>query len=321
MTDSGARTIDEMGEAQNQRATEHRGNRVATQAAHVVDARSDARLAYRERVSPRERHERELTLLAVTVIGLSRLLEGPLLWVVAALVLAAIALGTRQVLAEGAAGYAPVPFEASILPAVLGASAVGGLRLIPLGLAVVPALVLVWLLLDAAGRLEARVYDRPSGITGEDRTAILVVGLVAAFMAFAGVASMVAGGLADPGNGGQGGPAISEAGIVTVAIGDGLVAGLIGYRLGAARLTGARVALWAAATYAGAIAISAGLLRAIAMPRLAFPALLTLVFYLWDTLRGTAPSLRRDPRFVWQSVLLVALGVAVVAWNLGLRGS
>ena len=33
------------------------------------------------------------------------------------------------------------------------------------------------------------------------------------------------------------------------------------------------------------------------------------------------PSLRRDPRFLWQSVLLAILAVAVVAWNLGLRGS
>ena len=32
-------------------------------------------------------------------------------------------------------------------------------------------------------------------------------------------------------------------------------------------------------------------------------------------------ALRRDPRFIWQSVLLTVLGVAVVAWNLGLRGS
>ena len=45
------------------------------------------------------------------------------------------------------------------------------------------------------------------------------------------------------------------------------------------------------------------------------------MFYLWDTLRGTAPALRRDPRFLWQSILLTALGAAVVAWNIGLRGT
>ena len=51
-----------------------------------------------------------------------------------------------------------------------------------------------------------------------------------------------------------------------------------------------RDALWSAVTYAAAIAIGAAALRAMEIPRLVGPALLTLAFYLWDALHGTAPA-------------------------------
>jgi hypothetical protein len=273
-------------------------------------------------MDPRHRHQRELVALAITVVGLSRLLDGPLVWAVAALLFAAVWLGTRQVLAEGSLGYAPVPIEASIIPSVAAIGALGTLRVVPLGLALVPALVAAGWFLDLTVRLEARVHDRPTGMTASDRTTLLAVALVASFLAFLGTATMVQGGLAEPGPANtELGPPISETGIVVVALADALVGGLLGFRFSASRLAGRRDALWAALTYAAAIAIAAGILRAIGVPRLLFPALLTLVFYLWDTVRGTAPSLRRDPRFIWQSVLLAALGITVIAWNLGLRGS
>ena len=41
---------------------------------------------------------RDLALVAVTVVGLSRLLEPPLVWVVAAALLGAMLFGTLQVL-------------------------------------------------------------------------------------------------------------------------------------------------------------------------------------------------------------------------------
>jgi hypothetical protein len=273
-------------------------------------------------MDPRHHHQRELVVLIVTVVGLSRLLDGPLLWPVAALVMAAAWLGARQVLSEGSLPYARVAADAPIVPAVAAVGALGAVRLVPLGLALVPALAAAALLLNLALRLERRLVDRPTGMTGGDRTALLGVTLLAAFLAFTGVAALVAGGLAEPiGDGTQVGPPISESGIVVIALGDAVVAGLLGFRLASVRLAGARDALWAAGTYAAAIAVAAGLLRAAALPRLAFPALLTLVFYLWDAVRASAPSLRRDPRFVWQTVLLAVLGIAVIAWNLGLRGS
>ena len=261
-------------------------------------------------------------MLAVTVIGLSRLLDGPLVWPVAGLLMAAVWLGGRAVLFDGAVRPAPVPLEATIVPAIAAVGALGSLRLVPLGLALVPALIGAGLLVDLALRLETRVFDRPGGMTQVDRTSLLGTALVAAFLSFLGAASMVSGGLVEPGPGAtELGPPINESGIVVIALADALVAGLLGYRFAIERLAGLGDAVWAAGTYAASIAIAAGVLRAVAIPRLLLPALLTLVFYLWDTVRGTAPALRRDPRFLWQSILLTALAVAVVAWNLGLRGA
>ena len=67
-------------------------------------------------MGPRHRHQVELVVLAITVIGLSRLLDGPLIWLVAALLLAAVWLGGRAVLFDGALRPAPVPLEATIIP-------------------------------------------------------------------------------------------------------------------------------------------------------------------------------------------------------------
>jgi hypothetical protein len=273
-------------------------------------------------MDPRHDHQPELVVIIVTVVGLSRLLDGPLLWLAAALVLVAAWLGARQVLAEGSLQFARIQPDAPIVPAVAAVAALGALRLVPLGLALVPALAAAGLLLNVALRMERRLVVRPTGMTAGDRTALLGVALLVGFLAFTGVAALVAGGLVEPAtDAALVGPQISESGIVAIALGDAAVAGLLGFRLASVRLAGARDALWAAGTYAASIAVAAGLLRAVALPRLAFPALLTLVFYLWDAIRASAPSLRRDPRFIWQTVLLAVLGVAVIAWNLGLRGS
>ena len=90
------------------------------------------------------------------------------------------------------------------------------------------------------------------------------------------------------------------------------MAALLGYRAASLRVNNVRDALWSAATYAAAIAIGAAALRAMEIPRLIGPALLTLT--------GTAPSRRRDIRWIGRIVLLAGLGVIVAAWNLALRG-
>jgi hypothetical protein len=98
-----------------------------------------------------------------------------------------------------------------------------------------------------------------------------------------------------------------------------VVAFLLGYRASALRVATLRAAIVSAGSYAGAVAIAAAAIRAMTIPRLLGPALLTLVFFLWDAFQAAPPSRRRDPRWIWQTALLVALGVVVVAWNLGLR--
>jgi hypothetical protein len=44
-----------------------------------------------------------------------------------------------------------------------------------------------------------------------------------------------------------------------------------------------------------------------------------MLFYLWDALNATAPSIRRDPRWRWQIALLIVLAAVVIGWNLRLR--
>jgi hypothetical protein len=73
-------------------------------------------------------------------------------------------------------------------------------------------------------------------------------------------------------------------------------------------------------TYAIVVAVGAGAIRVLAVPRLLGPALLTLVFFLWDALHGTAPARRRDPRWLWEVGLLLILGILVIFLNSRLQG-
>jgi len=259
---------------------------------------------------------RDLTLVAVTVVGLSRLLEPPLIWLVAGALLGAMLLGTLQVLHDEAAPlqvWFGVPVESVILPSVAAVACLGAIRLVPFGVWLAPALYLTWLIVGRTLALESRINRGPAGLSPDDRSALLVTILLVAFLAFTGVAAMVPGGLV------QSGGALAESNLLVLAAGDALVAGLLGYRAAALRVTTVRDALWAALTYAAAIAIGAAAIRAMEIPRLVGPALLTLAFYLWDAFIGSAPTRRRDLRWVGQIGLLAALGLIVAVWNLLLR--
>ncbi len=148
----------------------------------------------------------------------------------------------------------------------------------------------------------------------------LMAAVVTAFIAFTGVATLVPGGLAEPGGAAAGGGTLSQGWLVVLAIDDALIALLLGYRLAVLRYGTAADAARSALTYAIVVAVAAGATRAIDVPRLLGPAVLTLVFYLWDALHGTAPARRRQPRFLWELALLAVLGAVVVVWNLQLRG-
>jgi hypothetical protein len=262
---------------------------------------------------------RDLALLVVVIVGLARLLEGPLAWVVAIVLLAATLLASLEILGrvEGPGTEGGVPIESLILPAVAAIGCLGAIDLVPIGIWLVPALAATAFLVDRALVLEERILASERGLTQEDRSSVLVAILLIGFVAFVGAGALAPGGLV----GGTTAPAIPWSGpdLVVIAAADAVVAGLLGYRAAALRVVTLRDALWSAATYALAIAIGAAALRAMAIPRLIGPALLTLAFYLWDTFHGTAPSRRRDPQWIWQTALLVLLGALVVGWNLLIR--
>jgi hypothetical protein len=267
---------------------------------------------------------RDLVLLAVVIVGLSRLLDGPLAWLVAALLLGATLLGTLAVLGSLEAPEAErgVPIESLILPAVAAIGCLGAIQLVPIGVWLLPALGATALLVDRAVVLEGRILVSDVGITDEERSSIRVAILLTGFIAFVGVGALVPGGLAGAiVSGATGGPVppLSAADLLVLASADALVAGLLGYRAASLRVLNIRDALWSAATYAFAIAITAAALRAMALPRLIGPALLTLALYLWDAIHGASPARRRDPAWIWQTALLVVLGALVAGWNVMIR--
>jgi hypothetical protein len=266
---------------------------------------------------------RDLALVAMTVVGLSRLAEPPATWFVAIFLLGAMLIGTLQVLGDEAghseAAGLGVPIESLILPAIAAVAGVGAIRLVPFGLWLVPAIVIVGVVVARCLDLEARLLAGRDEVDHEGRTAVLLMTLVVAFLAFTGVAATVPGGLVQPGSDGAAGAPLPEGDLLILAAADALVAFLLGYRAAALRVTVAREALLSAASYAAAIAIGAAAVRAMEIPRLLGPALLTLAFYLWDAFQGATPARRREARWVWQMVLLVALAGVVVVWNLLLR--
>jgi hypothetical protein len=262
---------------------------------------------------------RDLALLVVVIVGLARLLDGPLSWVVAVLLLVATLLGSLQVLGhlDTPETEDGVPIESLILPGVAAIGCLGAITLVPIGVLMVPALAGTAFLVDRTLLLEERILVADRALTPEDRSSVLVATLLVGFVGFVGAASLVPGGLA----GGPGEPVapLSGTDLLLLAGTDAIVAGLLGYRAAALRMTMLRDVLWSAATYAVVIAIGAAALRAMAIPRLIGPALLTLAFYLWDAFHGASPSVRRDPRWIWQTMLLVVLGVIVAGWNVLIR--
>ncbi len=265
---------------------------------------------------------RDLVLVATAVIGMTVVLTGPLVWIVAFLLIGAVGLGALQVLADNdpAAAVTGVPIESLFLPAIAALGCLGTVRLVPVGLGVVPALIATALLIDRSLAVEARIATATEGPTADDRARTLIAMLVVALVAFAGVAAIVPGGIAGSGPAGAPASPLPIGDLFLLAAADAAIAGFLGYRAAALRSSSVREALWAAATYAAAIAVGAAALRAMGIPRLIGPALLMFLFYLWDTLHTAAPSRRRDPRWIWETLALAGVGAAVAFWNLRLIG-
>ena len=264
----------------------------------------------------------ELVALAVALAAVGRLADGPALWVAAFLAGIGLAFGAIEVLgaAEPPEGVADlgVPVEASLLAGVAGIAGVTAIHLVPVGLFLVPGLVAVGALVAASIDVERRILARRSGPTAADRTALLSLVVVLAFLAFTGIAAAIPGALVEPPPIGleRPPPGLPLEGLALLAALDGIVAGALGYRLAAFRATTVRTALEIALSYAAVVAIAAAAIRAMSLPRLLGPALLTLVLYLWSAYRGAPRGGRRDVRWIWEMLLLVALAALVVAWNL-----
>lgn len=260
---------------------------------------------------------RELVLAGALLVVLARAVEGTAAWPVVGLVLVAMLLAAAGV--AGVERGLPA-LHAGVVPAVLVAGAAAAVRLVPVGLWLVVAVAVVAVILDRTVRLELRLLHQPAGPSPGDRSRVLLAAVVAGFVAFAGVAALVPGGLVEPVvDGAPPGP-LSEPWLAALVAGDALAAALLGYRLASFRYASIRTVALSALTYATVIAIAAAAARAIDLPRLVGPALLALLLYLWDAVHGTSPARRREPRFVWEVLLLAVLGAVVVAWNLQLRG-
>lgn len=267
----------------------------------------------------------ELLVLAMALAAVARIAEGAALWAAALLVGAALALAALDVLGseeDASSSELGVPVEALALPAVAGIAGATALQLLPVGLLLVVGVGAAGAVALAAVLLERRILLRRSGATAADRTSLHSLAVVLAFLAFTGIAAAIPGALVEPLPTGEDGgpPGMALEGLVLLAALDGLVAGLLGYRLAALRGSTARATFAAALSYAAVVAIAAAALRAMGLPRLLGPALLTLVFYLWSAYRGVPRTARRDARWIWEVLLLAALGIVVVAWNLLVPG-
>jgi hypothetical protein len=260
---------------------------------------------------------RELVLVAVLLVALTRLVEPTDAFLVSGLLPLAMLLAGIGVLSSDSNRR---PFEHLLIPSVLTGGAGAAIHLVAPGLPMIPYLAAFALLLDRILALEIRLLGQQSGPTDADRARVLLAAVVTAFIAFAGVATLVPGGLAEPGGVAAGGGTLSQGWLIVLAVDDALIALLLGYRMAVLRYGSAADAARSALTYAIVVAVAAGATRAMDIPRLLGPAVLTLVFYLWDALHGAGPARRREPRFLWELGLLCVLAAVVVAWNLQLRG-
>lgn len=271
-------------------------------------------------MSVRTVDSRELIISTVLLVALSRLVEPPLLWAVAILVLITTAITTLQLLAQvdPAGEHAGIPIESLIVPAVASVAAIGAIRLSPVGLWLIPWLVVAGFLLDRTLSTEAGIVASAHGAAEGTRTQVLGGILFVAFVGFLGVAAMVPGGLPDPTGGLFASSGIRLRNLALLAGADALIAGLLGYRAAALRGTRLRDVLSSAITCAAVVAIAAAGLRAMAIPRLLGPALLLIVFYLWDTVHGAVRADERDARRIWEAVLLAVAAVVIIAWSLSI---
>lgn len=263
---------------------------------------------------------RDLALAVGVVVALSRFAPDGFVWAIAIVVLAGVLLASLQVMAEAdpAGQGAGVPVESLILPAAAALAALGAIRLVPIGIVLAPAFVLAGGIVGLAVVTELRIARASGPPSSADRTAVLIQVLLIGFLGFAGVAALVPGGLPAPGEPGAGVGSNAFA-VMAQALGDGLIAFLLAYRVAALRSSNLRDVAWFGLTGAAVVAIAAVALRSIEIPRILGPALLVLVFFLWDAIHSGGSVRRRDPWRVWETAALAILAIVVIGWSAGIR--
>lgn len=265
---------------------------------------------------------RDLAIAVGAIVALSRFAPDGFVWPIAVVLLAGVYLGALQIVGEAdpAAQSAGVPVESVFLPAAASLAVLGAIRLVPVGLVLAPAFVLAGGLVGLTMVTELRIARQSGPPSSTDRTVVLTEILLVGFLGFAGVAALVPGGLPAPGQV-DGGLNPAPLAWVAHAGGDALIAFLLGYRAAALRSTSFRDVTWFALTGAVVVAIAAVALRSIEIPRILGPALLVVVFFLWDAIHsGGRTRRRRDPWRVWETALLAVLAIAVIGWTIGQRG-
>ena len=258
----------------------------------------------------------ELVLLTTGAAAVGMLLGGAALWLAGVAVAALTALGAFAILYE----HEPrgVPIESLAPPAVGAIGTLGLAHLAGVGVLALPALAVGGGLVAASVALERQMLGPAEGVVERRRNLLQQLSLLLAFVAFAGVAGGVPGGLAEPGGLGATLP-LNESGLVLLVVGDAAVAFLLGYRLAAVRVVRVRDAAFAAGTFAVVVGVAAAVLRALALPRLVGPAVLAVVFALWAAYRAAPGSERRSFAWLWEYGILSVAAALAVAWNLLLR--
>ncbi len=260
----------------------------------------------------------ELALVATLLVGLTAAVDPGDAFIIAGLTPLAILLAGLGVLGTG--GASERPYTSLLLPATLTGAAAAAVHLVPSDLGLLAALAALAIVLDRVLALEMGILAQPSGVSDGDRARVLGAAVLTAFVVFTGVAALVPGGMPEPaGSPTAGSSAMTEGWLAVLVLEDTLAALVIGWRISALRFSQPMEIARSASTYALVVAVVAGLIRAIDLPRLVGPAVLTLVFYLWDAQHGSAPARRRERRFLWELALLAALAIVVVVWNLRLR--
>jgi hypothetical protein len=299
---------------------------------------------------------RELGLIVAALGVLVHFVDPAPAAVATALIAAAAAAGTGNLLGEGRPWRMPlIPL---VLPALAAFSIVGIARLVDpvpwLGVVFVAAWAAVaWIVrleaipLEAGGdarpaaarpasaatetvRLRPRrrvEFDLPQIVAEPIETgpelpahprpvAVRATSLGLAFVAFTAIGGIVPGGLA-----GGGGSLSLNALAATVTL-DVVVGGLVGYRIASIARTSRFdriVRVLAVGQYAVPVGIAGALLRVLALPRLFGPALLTLVIYVVTVVRESPEPVLYNRRLLQEAAVLGLAGTLAVVWGLVVR--